>query len=85
MSSSDLSERSDDNDEDDDGTGSEDNNCDGNGNCDGRGDRNTGAGGGSVEWMRFLSPSALAEALGAMAKAKASLSKKLKKTKVGKK
>ena len=67
MSLSDLSD-SDKNDDDDVKTGSEDNTCYG----DGGGERNTSAGGGSAEWMRFPSLSALSETLGAMAKAKAS-------------
>ena len=71
-SSSDLLESYDNKDEDDNGTGAEGNNYDGDGN--GRGDINTGAGGGSVEWIRFLSPSARMEALGAMEKSKASSS-----------
>ena len=78
--SSDLSERSEDNDEYDDGTGAKNNNCD----IEGEGDRNTGAWVGSAEWLRFLSPSALTEALGAMAKAKASFSEKPRKSEVGK-
>ena len=77
-SSSDSSERSDKNNEDDDGTGAKDNNCYGNG--DGGGGRNTSAVGGFAEYMGFLSPSALTEALGAMAKVKASSSKKSRKT-----
>ena len=81
---SDLSERYDDNDDDDDdGTGDEDNNCYNDGN-DG-GDRNTGTGGGSTECMGYLSPSALSETFGAMAKAKASSSTKSRKSEVGKK
>ena len=74
--SSDLLERSDDNNEDDDGTDIEDKNCYGN---DG-GDRNNGAGGGSVEFLGFLIPSVLTEAFDAMAKAKATSSTKLRKT-----
>ena len=76
-SSSDSSD-SDDNDYDDDGTGAKYKTCYGDGN--GGGDSNTGAGGGSAEWMRFLIPSALSETFGDMAKAKASLSTKSKKT-----
>ena len=72
MSSSDSLERSYDNDDDDDGTGAEDKNCYRDG--DGGGDMNTGSEGGSTEWMRFLSPSALSETFGAMVKAKASSS-----------
>ena len=64
---SDLLERSDNNNEDDDGTCDKDNNCDGNGG----GDRNTCAVVGSTEWLRLLRPSALMEALSAMAKDKA--------------
>ena len=73
---------SDNNDDDDDKTGAKDNTC--YGDDDGvdagndRGD-STGAGGGSAEWMRFLSPSALSETLGAMVKAKASSSAKSRK------
>ena len=80
--SSDSSERSDKNNDDDDGTGAEDKKFygDGDGDSDGRGDRNTGAGGGSAEWMGFLIPIALLETFGAMAKVKASLSTKLRKT-----
>ena len=77
---------SDDNDDDDDNTGAEYNTC--YGNCDGDGDGggdSTGAGGGSEEWMRFLSPSALSETLGAMAKAKLSSSTKSRKPEVGEK
>ena len=49
------------------------------------GDRNTGAGGGSAEWMRFLIPIALSETFGAMANSKASSSTKTKKNpKLGK-
>ena len=86
---SDLLERSDDNNNDDEGTVAKDNNCYGNGdsningngniNRNGGGDRNTGAGGGSGKCLGFLSPSALTEAFGAMAKAKASSSTKLRK------
>ena len=85
---SDLSERSDDNDEDDDRTGAEDNNCnvDGDGSGDGDGDggsdRNSGSRGGSAECLRFLSLIAITEVLGAMAKAKSSLSKKSKKNRI---
>ena len=83
-SSSDSSEMSDDNDDDDYGTGSKDNTCyrvgDGDGDGDGGGDRNTSARGGSAEWVGFLSPSALLETFGDMAKAKASSSTKYKKT-----
>ena len=68
--SSNFSERSDDKDEDDDGTCAEDNNCNGDGN--GGGDRNTGDGRSSAEWLTLLGPSALTEALGAMAKSKVS-------------
>ena len=80
---SDLSERYDANNKDDDGTGDKDNSY--NKNRDGRGDTNNGSGGGSAKLLRFLIPSALIEALGTMAKAKASLFKNEKKTKVGKK
>ena len=74
---------SDDNDDDDAGTSAEGNTCYDNG--DGRGYSNTGSGGSSAEWMRFLSPSALSEMVGAMAKAKASSSKKSRKNpKLGK-
>ena len=66
-----LSGSSNDEDEEDDGTGAEDINGDSNGN--GGGDRDTGAGGRSAEWLRFLSLGARAEVLSAMAKAKASL------------
>ena len=74
---------SDGNNNDDDKNGAKDNNCysDGDGaNISDGGDDSIGARGGSVEWMRFLNPSALLEKLGAMAKAKASLSKKSRKT-----
>ena len=81
--SSDSSD-SDDNDYDDDDTGAKDNthygDGDGSDTGNGRGD-STGARGGSVEWMRFLSPSALSETLGAMVKSKASSSTKSIKTK----
>ena len=82
----DLSERSDDNDEDDDGTGAKEKNCYGNDAGDGNGgdDNNTGTGGGSVEWLEILDPSALIEAFGAMAKAKSSSSTKSRKPDVGK-
>ena len=67
----------DDKDKDDDVTGAKDNNCAGDGNGDGDGDgggdMNTGARGGSAEWLRLLRTSALTEALGAMAKSKTSL------------
>ena len=90
--SSNLSESSDKKYEDDDRTGAKDNNCDNDGagagarivNC--GGDRNTGAGGGSAKLIGFLSPSTRKEALGAMAKAKASSSTaSRKKTEAGKK
>ena len=77
MLSWDSLERSEDNNEDDDGTRVENNNCYGNG--DGRGDGNTGDRGGLAECLGFLSPSAPTEALGVMAKAKASLSTKSRK------
>ena len=79
--SSDSSERSDDNDDDDDGNGAKDNN----GYSDGGGDRNTGAGGGSAEWMDLLIPSSLSETFRALAKARASLLTKSRKSEVGKK
>ena len=69
------SERSNDNDEDDDGTGAKDKNC----YRDGGGDRNTGARGGSAEWMGFLRPSTPTEALDATEKPKAPLSTKPRK------
>ena len=78
---------SDDNNDDNDGTGAKDNTCYGevDGNGYNRGDRNTGAEGGSTERMLFLSPSALSETFGAMAKAKApSSTKPIKKPKLGK-
>ena len=81
---------SDDNDDDDDETGAKDNTCygdtDGDGaNASNGGGDSTGAGEGSAEWMQFLSPSALSEMLGAMAKAKESSSKKFDKNlKLGK-
>ena len=81
-SSSDSSD-SDDNDDDDDKTSAKDNTCYGDGVGAGAGDGggdSTITGGGSVEWMRFLSPSALSETLGVMAKAKASSSTKSRKT-----
>ena len=65
-----LLDISDDQDEEEDGTGAEDINGNGDGNI--GGDRNTGARGGSVEWIGFLSPSAQTEALGDLAKTKAS-------------
>ena len=71
---SDLSESSEDEDEYYDRTGAKDNNYNVEGGDDVRGDRNTGSGGGSAEWLRFLSLSALTETLGAMAKAKSSSS-----------
>ena len=71
---SDLLESSDKEDEYDDGTGAKYINCDIDGDGDGGGDKNTGAGGGYAEWLKFLSPSARTEALGAMAKSKASSS-----------
>ena len=71
---SDLSESSEDEDEYYDRTGAKDNNYDVEGGGDCRGDRNTGSRGGSAEWLRFLSLSALTETLGAMAKAKSSSS-----------
>ena len=81
--SPDLSESSDEKDEHDVGTGAKDNNCDsnsdGNNAGNGGGNRNTGIRGGSAEWLRFLNPSALTEALGAMAKDKASSSTALRK------
>ena len=64
-----LSEISDNKDKDDNRNSAKDNKCDGDG--DGEPDRNTGAGGRSAEWLRFLSLSAKTEALGTMAKAKA--------------
>ena len=72
-------ERSDNNDEGNDGTGAEENNCygDGEDGSDGVDDRNTGARGGSAEWLGSLGPSALTEAFSDMAKAKASSSTKL--------
>ena len=71
-------------DDDDDGTSAKEDTCyrDGDGAgasagaVNGGGDRNTGARGGSAEWMGFLRPSAPTEALDATEKAKASLSKK---------
>ena len=79
----DSSERSDNNDEDDDGNDAKEKNCYDYGNSGGH--RNTGARGGSAEWLGFLSLSALTEAFGAMAKAKASSSKKSRKNlKLGK-
>ena len=74
---------SDDNNDDDDKNGAKDNTFYGDGNGADSGDGgggSTGAGGGSVEWMCFLSPSALSEMLGAMSKAKASSSTKARKT-----
>ena len=78
--SSDSSGRSDDNDDDDEETSAKDNTCYGDGNGDGGVDSNTGIGGGSAEYMGFLSPNALWETFGAMEKAKASVSSKLIKT-----
>ena len=74
---SDSSERYNHNNNDYDGAGANDNTCYGNGsgNGAGGGEKNTGVGGGSAEWMRFLSPITLSEMFGATAKAKASLSK----------
>ena len=74
-------------DDDDDGTSAKEDTCyrDGDGAgasagaVNGGGDRNTGARGGSAESMRLLSPSALSETSGAMAKAKASSLTKLRK------
>ena len=54
----------------DNGTGAKDTNYEG----ESGGDKNTGAGGGSAEWLNFLSRIARTEALVAMAKAKVSLS-----------
>ena len=65
----DLLESSNNEDEDDDRTGVKHKNC----NIDNGGDRNTGAGGGFEEWIRFHIPSTLTEALSAMAKSEASL------------
>ena len=70
-----MSESSDKRDKDEKITGAEDINCNG----DGRDDMNTGAGGESLEWIRFLSPSARTEALGTTEKAKASLLSALRK------
>ena len=81
---------SDDNDDDNEDTGAKDNTCYGDGgganagNGNGGGDRNTGTGGVSVEWMRFLSPSALSETLGATAKSNTSSSTKSRRIEVGK-
>ena len=80
-SSSDSSERSDNSNTDDDINGAKENNCYGDGN--GGGDRDTGARGGSAEWLGSLGPSALTEAFGDKAKAKASSSTKSRKPKVG--
>ena len=78
-----LLDISDDQDEEEDGTGAEDINGNGDGNI--GGDRNTGARGGSAEWIRLLILGAQTEALGAMAKAKASsLTALRKKLKLGK-
>ena len=60
-----LLESSEDEDEDDDGTGVDDINGDG------RGDKNTNSGGGSTEWLRFLSLRSRMKALGDIAKVKA--------------
>ena len=81
LTSLDSFERSDDSNEDDDKTGAKNNNFYGNrnGDGDGGGDRYTGAEGGYSEWLGFLSPSALFETVGAMAKAKASSSTKSRK------
>ena len=69
----------DDNGDDDDNTDAKDNTCY-SGSAGNGGGNSTGTGGGSAEWMRFLSPSALSETLGAMAKAKASSSTNSRKT-----
>ena len=83
MSSSKLSESSDDKDEEFDITVTEDINGDSGGN--GGGERNIDTGGGSAEWLGFLSPGAQTEALGDTAKAKTSSSTALiKKPKLGK-
>ena len=63
-------ESSDKEDEEDDGTSDKDINDDG----DGGGNRNTGAIGGSAEWLRLFIPGSKTEQLGAMKKAKAFLS-----------
>ena len=77
-----MAESSDNEDEEVYGTSSKDNNGDSDGN--GGGDSNTGDRGGSVEWLRFFSPRARTEALGAMAKDKASsLTASRKKLKLG--
>ena len=79
----DSSESSDEKYEDDNRTGAEDNKYDGDRKV--GGGRNTGTRGGSSEWLRLLRSSARTEALGAMAKAKASLSTaSRKKPKLGK-
>ena len=70
--SSKILESSDDENEEEDGTGVREINGNVNSDGDGGGDRNTGDGGGSTEWLRFLSPGAQTEELGAMAKAKES-------------
>ena len=78
------SDSSDDEDEEDDGTSAKDIN--GDGNCDNGGGRNTCTIGGSIEWIRFLSPGAQTEALGATAKAEApSPTASRKKNKAGRK
>ena len=70
--SSELSESLDNKDEDDYKTGAKEINGSGDGNDDRIGDRNTGAVGGSTEWLRFLRLRARTEAFGAMARAKPS-------------
>ena len=72
-----MSDISDDKDEDDKKTGTKD--ITGDGDRNGRCDKNTGTVGRSSEWLRFLSPRAQTEALGAMEKAKASSSISLRK------
>ena len=78
--SSSNSSVSDNNNDDDDGTSAKENTCYVYGDVGGRGDRNNGAGGGFAEWMWFLNTIALSETFGDMAKAKASMSKKARKT-----
>ena len=71
-----MFESSDDKDIEDDGTGADNTNSNGNGDI---GDAiNTGARGGSAEWIRFLSLGVRTEVLGDMTRAKASSSIPLK-------
>ena len=67
-------------DEDDDRTGAKYINGNSKGNGDSVGDRNTGTGGTSAEWIRFLSPRVQTKALGTMAKTKSSSSIASRKT-----